>query len=168
MKSTLNIRPFSPQSDLETVTAIYNEIVLSTDAIYSEETKSEKEIQTWIEGKVSAGFPFFVGCVDDSIIGFSTYGLFRERTGYRFTVEHSVHLHRDWRGRGYGGQLLSQLVTHGAQAGYHSMIGVIDAENSVSLILHEKLGFKRVAQIPQVAFKFGRWLDVVFVQKILN
>jgi phosphinothricin acetyltransferase len=107
--------------------------------------------------------------VDDSgILGFASYGDFRTWPGYRFSVEHTVHIRADQRGRGVGTTLVHALIQRATEQGKHMMIGGVDADNEASLRFHERLGFVRAARLHQVGFKFGRWLDLVFVQRILT
>lgn len=100
-------------------------------------------------------------------MGFATYGPFRYRQGYKYTVEHSVHIKETFRGMGIGKNLLVKIIEKAKNENYHSIIGGIDCSNKVSLNLHEKLGFVQVAKIPEVAFKFDKWLDLCLLQKRL-
>ena len=90
-----------------------------------------------------------------------------ERAGYQFTVENSVYVAADQRGRGIGKQLLAPLITAAKERGFHAIIAGIDAENQASLRLHAAFGFEKVAHLRQVGFKFGRWLDVVYLELLL-
>jgi phosphinothricin acetyltransferase len=122
----------------------------------------------WFAGKRAGGFPV-IGAVDggDSLVGFATFGAFRPHPAYKYTVEHSVYVHRDQRGRGLGRHLLAALVDAAVAQDYHVMIGAIDADNAGSIALHEALGFRLAGRLPQVGFKFGRWLDLALYQRIL-
>ena len=100
--------------------------------------------------------------------GFASFGDFRPWPGYRFTVEHSVHVRADCRGRGVGGALMTPLVARARDLGKHVMIAGVDAENLASQRFHERLGFVKVAHFREVGFKFGRWLDLVFLQRRLD
>ena len=109
-----------------------------------------------------------VAADDTGVIGFASFGDFRAWPGYRFTVEHSVHVRADRRSRGVGTALLTPLLARAAALGKHVMIAGIDADNTGSIRLHERLGFVEVAHFRQVGFKFGRWLDLVFLQRYLD
>ena len=112
-------------------------------------------------------YPVLVGTDDSGVIGFASFGDFRAWPGYRFTVEHSVHVCADRRGQGIGTSLVKALVPVASNLGKHVMIAGIDADNAASIRMHERLGFMRVAHFQQVGFKFGRWLDLVFLQRYL-
>ena len=110
-----------------------------------------------------------VGCVDDEgrLLGFASYGSFRAWPAYKYSVEHSVYVHKDHRGRGIARLLMEQLLEEAAARDVHVMVGGIDATNAASIALHEKLGFTYAGTIRQAGFKFGRWLDLAFYQKTL-
>jgi phosphinothricin acetyltransferase len=93
--------------------------------------------------------------------------LFRKRPAYRFAVKHSIYVHHDQVGRGVGRLLLQELIDVCAANGFRQMIGYIDADNTASLALHEKLGFQKVGLLPGVAYRYGRWADTVLVQRSL-
>lgn len=150
------------------ILAILNEAILHSTALYDYEPRSNQQMQHWFATKVAAEFPV-LGMVDASgtLLGFATYGTFRAWSAYKYTVEHSVYVHTNHRGRGIGYKLLSNLLDEAKTRNVHAMIGVIDAQNAVSRALHTKLGFEHTGTLSQVGFKFGRWLDVVFYQKLL-
>jgi phosphinothricin acetyltransferase len=122
----------------------------------------------WFEAKAAGGFPV-IGLEDAAgvLIGFASFGAFRPHPAYKYSVEHSVYVHHAHRGRGLGRVLLARIIEEAEAFGAHAVIGAIDAENEASLTLHESLGFARVGTLPQVGFKFGRWLDLAFMQKVL-
>ena len=101
-------------------------------------------------------------------MGFASYGLFRERPAYKYTVEHSVYVDVRFRGQGVGRALLSAAIAEAGRQNYHVMVGGIDASNGVSIKLHESLGFTHCGTVRQSGFKFGRWLDLAFYQLILR
>lgn len=152
------------EGDFAAITAIYNEIVLNSTAIYRDDQTTVAERIAWWRSRTEQKYPTLVACDGDSVIGFSSFGDFRPWPGYRYTVEHSVHVHASWRGRGAGSELVKALIPRAAALGKHVMIGGIDADNTASLKFHERLGFERVAHFKEVGFKFGRFLDLVFVQ----
>ena len=102
------------------------------------------------------------------ILGYAYAGPFRLRAAYRYTVEHSVYVSNKYKGKGVGGKLLKSLIAHAKTQKLHTMIGVIDAENKGSIQFHEKYGFKKVGVIKESGYKFDRWLDSVFMQRILK
>ncbi len=155
-------------SDAEAIASIYNDVVATSTAIYSETPTTADERRTWIASRQAQGYPVLVGLKADEVVGFSTFGDFRAWPGYVHTVEHSVHIRADQRGRGFGRALVSALTLPASKLGKHVLIGGIDAANEPSLKLHAHLGFERVAHFREVGRKFGRWLDLVFMQLILN
>jgi L-amino acid N-acyltransferase YncA len=156
------------EEDFAAITAIYNEVLQNSTAIYSDQPATVAErIALW-QSRGQQNYPTLVACDGDLVIGFSSFGDFRAWPGYRFTVEHTVHVHASARGRGAGSALLQALIPCAAELGKHVMIGGIDADNAASLRFHERLGFERVAHFREVGFKFGRFLDLVFVQLLIG
>jgi len=154
--------------DLPEILEIYNQVLRDSTAIYDNEPSSLAEREEWFDGRVRDGFPILVAEQDSSILGFSSYGAWRGRWGYCYTVEHSVHVHVSHRGTGVGRALLSPLIEMARAAGMHVMIGGIDAENLNSIRFHERLGFVQVGCAKEVARKFDRWLDLVTMQLTLD
>jgi L-amino acid N-acyltransferase YncA len=152
------------EHDLPAITAIYNEVLLNSTAIYRDEPATLAERQEWWRARKQQNYPTLIACDGDSVIGFASFGDFRAWPGYRYTVEHSVHVDAARRGQGAGSALLKALIPRAAALGKHVMIGGIDADNIASLRFHERLGFERVAHFKEVGFKFGRFLDLIFVQ----
>jgi phosphinothricin acetyltransferase len=156
------------ESDFAAITAIYNDVLLNTTAIYSDQPATiDQRMEIW-KGRLQQNYPTLVACNDESVLGFASFGDFRSWPGYRFTVEHTVHVSASSRGQGIGSALLRALIPRAAALGKHVMVGGIDADNVASLRFHERLGFERVAHFKQVGFKFNRFLDLVFVQLIIN
>lgn len=162
------------------ITAIYNHAVQHTTAIWNESTVDVEDRTAWIEERQGAGHPVLVavdaaadGAVDGTadgdvpgeVLGYATYGPWRPHDGYRHTVEHSVYVREGLRGRGTGTALLGALLERAEQQGIHVMIAGIDASNEGSVRLHERLGFQRTGVLPEVGTKFGRWLDLAFLQR---
>jgi phosphinothricin acetyltransferase len=170
--STIRIRDATAE-DVPTILAIYNDVVATSTAIYSTQPSTLEERATWRASRTAAGFPVLVATVGgdapDDVCGFSSFGEFRGAwPGYRHTVEHSVHVRADMRGRGIGHALVAALLPRAEALGKHAIVGGIDAANVASLALHARLGFERVARFPEVGRKFGRWLDLVFVQRFID
>jgi L-amino acid N-acyltransferase YncA len=155
------------RDDLPQILAIYNEVIRNSTAVFSGEEFTPARGETWFDTKLERGFPMIVGRDESGITGFGTFGEFRTWPGYRHSVEHSIHVRSDRRGMGVGRALLVELLARATEMGKHVMIAGIDADNAVSIGLHLSLGFTRVGHFHEVAFKFGRWLDLVFMQCIL-
>lgn len=162
------IRP-AIEADLSAMLAIFNDLVLHSDAVYTEAQSSLASRHEWFEARRQAGFPVLVADGDGEVLGVASFGPFRGVwPGYRYTVEHSVHVRRDQYRQGVGRALMAALLEAARQMSLHMMIGVVDAANVASLRLHQQLGFRQVGYLPQVGRKFGRWLDVVLVQRSLQ
>lgn len=161
------LRPAEP-ADLPGILAIYNEVAAHTTAIYDRDPATLAERTAWYEARRARGFPVLVAAEGDAVLGFSSYGDWRPRWGYRFTVEHSVHVRAERRGRGIGRALVEALFPLARAQGLHAMIGGIDAEAEASLRLHRSLGFREIGRFPEVGHKFGRWLDLVCVQRMIE
>jgi L-amino acid N-acyltransferase len=155
------------RDDLPQILAIYNEVIRNSTAVYSEEEFTPARGETWFDTKIGHGFPMIVARDASGITGFGTFGEFRAWPCYRHSVEHSVHVRLDRRGQGIGRVLVVELMARAAAMGKHVMIAGIDADNAVSIRLHRSLGFTNVGHFHEVGFKFGRWLDLVFMQCIL-
>ncbi len=151
------------------VLEIFNDAILNTTALYEYEPRDTAIISRWFNDKAQDNFPV-LGALNetDCLMGFASYGRFRPFPAFNTTVEHSVYIHPSYRGQGIAKLLLLSLIEHASDQGYHAMVGAIDAENCASIKLHQKLGFKLTGKLPEVGYKFERWLDLVFLQKILN
>ncbi len=156
------------ERDLEAILAIFNHVIETSTAVYRDAPVPLEERRAWAEGRWSREFPVLVAERDGTVIGFASYGPYRDYWGYRFTVEHSVHVDAAARGSGAGTALVRALLDRAQAQGLHLMIGAIDAENAGSIRFHERLGFEESGRLREVGHKFGRWLDVVFMQKRLS
>jgi L-amino acid N-acyltransferase YncA len=157
------------KDDLPQILAIYNDVVATSTAVYADRPATLEERTQWFEARKARSYPVLVAVEGDRVLGFSSFGDWRGAwSGYRHTVEHSVHVAAKSRGGGIGGRLVEALFPLAAAMNMHVMIGGIDAANQGSLRFHERLGFQRVAHFRQVGRKFGRWLDLVFVQRFLD
>jgi phosphinothricin acetyltransferase len=142
-------------------------VIRNSTAVYSEVEFTPDRGEVWFGAKVDQGFPFLVARDATGVVGFGSFGDFRVWPCYRYSAEHSVHVRADCRGRGIGRALLLALIECARAMHKHVMIAGIDADNVVSIGLHQSLGFTHVGQFREVGFKFGRWLDLVFMQCIL-
>lgn len=153
----------------DAILAIFNDAILTSTALYDYKARTSQNMVSWFEAKRAGGFPVIgVEDGDGTLMGFGSYGTFRAFPAYKYTVEHSVYVHRDHRGKGLGRVLMQVLIDAARRNDLHAMIGGIDAANAGSIALHERLGFKHVGTLPQVGFKFGRWLDLAFYQLLLE
>ncbi|SHL68277.1 GNAT family N-acetyltransferase [Flavobacterium saccharophilum] len=163
---SLTLRP-ATVNDLEKILDIVNFSILHTTANYNYDVQT-LEVQTkWFEDKTAKNLPIVVADLDGEVVGFGSYGQFREKIGYQYTVEHSVYVVDNVIGKGIGSKLLTELIRLAKEQGYHVMIGAIDADNSGSIAFHEKFGFVVTGTIREVGYKFDHWLDLVFMQLIL-
>lgn len=156
------------EKDILGILEIVNHSILHSTAIYDYEARSIEEQQAWFLEKQSLGFPVIVAEIDGQVGGFGTYGSFRVKVAYQYTVEHSVYVSENYIGKGIGKLLLKQLIEFAKLEGYHTMIGCIDADNEGSIAFHKKFGFKTSGTLSEVGFKFGRWLDLVLMQLIIK
>jgi L-amino acid N-acyltransferase YncA len=163
----MNIRP-AHEADLQAILSIYNHSIVHTTSVYTYDPFTFPMIKEWYDHKQEAGFPILVAEIDDEVVGYASYGMFRNWPAYKFTVEHSVHIDSNHRRKGIAKRLLEELIEQAKSNDLHSMVGCIDAENTSSLDFHKKLGFEEVAHIKEVGYKFDRWLDLKILQLMLN
>lgn len=182
------------ESDIPGILGIYNDAILNTTALYTYEPFTLQMMQQWFTEKTAKNLPVFVaeypvaiksssgaagptdpadpaGPADPAaspVAGFASYGPFRPWPAYKYSVEHSIYVHKDQRGKGIAKKLLRTLIDHATTANLHTIVAGIDSQNEVSINLHKKFGFKETGQIAQVGYKFGHWLDLVFMQLILG
>lgn len=161
------IRPATP-NDLPDILAIYNDAVLNSTAIWNWNAVDLANRQAWFNLRRSQSYPILVADVEGTAIGYASYGDWRPFDGYCHTVEHSIYVAGTARRQGAGAALLDALIGAARDAGKHIMLGGIEAGNEPSLALHRRYGFTETARMPEVGQKFGRWLDLVFMQKTLN
>ena len=163
----MTIRP-AMERDIPAITAIYNEVVANSTAVWTEKPDSEADRLAWMKARRSLGYPVLVATEGPDVLGYGTFGDFRPWPGYRHSVEHSIYIHAGHRGRGHGRVLIDELISAAAALGKHVLIAGIDGGNTASIRLHARAGFVEVARMPEVGRKFGRWLDLVFMQRILD
>lgn len=151
------------------IQAIFNQVILHSTALYEYQPRTEADMQRWFANKALGRYPV-LGCVDAAgeLLGFASYGPFRDKPANRFTLEHAIYVAEAARGQGIGRLLLQALVQRATNEGYHTLIAAIDTENLSSIYLHESAGFIQVGVLREVAHKFDRWLDLAFYQKLLK
>jgi phosphinothricin acetyltransferase len=154
--------------DLDAILAIYNHAVAFTTAIWNDRLVDIGERRAWRQARLALGYPVIVAELDGAVAGYASFGDFRAFEGYRATAEQSVYVAEAFRRRGVARALLEALQPRARAAGKHVLIGGIEAGNTASLALHAALGFVETGRMPEVGQKFGRWLDLVFMQKILR
>ena len=156
------------EGHLPEILAIYNDVIATTTAVYSEEPFTLESRVEWWKIRTALHYPILVALEDDKVLGFSSFADFRPWPCYRYTVEHTVHVRAEARNRGVGRALIQALFPLAAALGKHVLIGGIDAENAASIHLHRKLGFEPVGHLREIGRKFDRWLDLVFLQRVLT
>jgi L-amino acid N-acyltransferase YncA len=161
----INIRR-AIEDDLQQMLVIYNEIIANTTAVFQYDLHTLEMRKEWFAQKQKEGFPVFVAQENEELVGFSTIGAFRNWQAYKFSVENSVYVKADKRGKGIGKLLLKPLIDAAKQMGMHTIIAGIDASNETSVALHKQFGFVEVAYFKEVGYKFDRWLDLKFLQLI--
>lgn len=156
------------ETDVPGILEIYNDAILHTTALYTYEPFTLPMMQQWFTDKTAKDLPVFVAVVKNKIAGFASYGPFRPWPAYKYTVEHSIYVHKEERGKGLAKKLLRTLIEKAQASDLHTIVAGIDSENEVSINLHRHFGFTATGHIAQVGYKFGRWLDLVFMQLILE
>ena len=162
------IRP-ATIDDLRAINNIYNHYVLSSTCTYQTEPETMEDRRQWFDAH-GPKHPIIVtdgGQGGGEVIGWGSLSPFHKRAAYGHTVENSVYVHPEHQRKGIGKALLARLIELGREAGHHTMIGLIDAEQTPSIALHAALGFEQVAHLKEVGRKFGRWLHVVYMQRML-
>jgi phosphinothricin acetyltransferase len=152
------------EPDLPGILDIYNDAVANTTAIWNEALVDLENRRSWFTARRERGFPVLVALQSREVVGYASYGDWRTFDGFRHTVEHSVYVRSDVRGAGAGRRLMQALVERASFNGIHVMVGCIEAENTASIRLHEKLGFRAVGRFSEVGIKFGRWLDLTCME----
>jgi L-amino acid N-acyltransferase YncA len=165
-KNIMKIRN-AAEADLQQMLDIYNEIIANTTAVFQYDPHTLQMRKDWFAQKQKDGFPVFVAEENGEVTGFSTIGPFRNWQAYKYSVENSVYVRTDMRGKGIGKILLQATIDAAKQMGMHTIVAGIEASNETSIIMHKKFGFEQVAYFKQVAYKFGRWLDLMFLQLML-
>ncbi|GGK19968.1 phosphinothricin acetyltransferase [Deinococcus malanensis] len=167
MTAELTVRR-ADRADVPAILEIYNEAVVNTTASYDLVPVSLESRLTWFDHKQGTGWPVLVAEQETHVVGWATFGPYRDKAGYAGTVEHSVYVQAGGRGSGVGRALMAPLIAEARARGLHVMLGAVDAENAASIRFHQSFGFVVAGQLSQVGRKFDRWLDVVFMQLMLQ
>jgi len=164
----MELRPCT-EEQLPEILDIFNDAILNSTALYDYKPRTLDMMHAWYASKQKGEFPL-IGAFDaqNTLLGFSTYGMFRVQPAYKYTVEHSVYVRPDKRGQGIGKILLKEIIKKAGEQDFHVLMGVIDASNTTSIYLHEKEGFVLTGILKEVGYKFGKWLDAAFYQLTLN
>ncbi|WP_370153832.1 N-acetyltransferase family protein [Ferrovibrio sp.] len=167
MTDPILLRDAGP-ADAEAIRAIYNDAVVNTTAVFDYAPRDAAAQVAWLQAKAGQDLPVLVAVCDGIVAGYASFGSFRPWPAYLHTVENAIYIAPERRGQGIGRRLLGALVERAAGRGLHTMVAGITADNAASLRLHESLGFERAGLIRQCGWKFDRWLDLVFLQKMLT
>jgi len=155
------------EKDLPAILTIYNDVIVNTTAVYDYQPHTLEMRVAWFNTKKQQGFPVFVAVENDKVVGLSSIGPFRAWAAYQYSVENSIYVASEARGRGIAKLLLPPIITAAKQLGIHTIIAGIDAGNEASIQLHRHFGFEEVAHFKQVGWKFDRWLDLKFLQLMI-
>lgn len=162
----MTLRPALPE-DAAAIAALWNPFIRDTAVTFNSVEKTPEGLVADIAAKAAAGQPFLLAELDGVLAGFATYGQFRGGVGYAQTMEHTVILHPRAHGQGLGRALMSAIEEHARRAGVHSLLAGVSAENTAGVAFHMAVGYVELARLPQVGRKFGRWMDLVLLQKML-
>jgi L-amino acid N-acyltransferase len=154
------------EADLSAINEIYNHYVGTSTCTYQEEPEPLESRRKWFDAHVGK-YPATVAMIEDVIVGWGSLSSFHTRSAYRQTVENSLYVHHEMHRRGIGAAILRDLIERAKKLGHHTIIAGIDGEQEASMALHAKFGFEKVAHLKQLGFKFGRWLDVIYMQLML-
>ena len=162
----LTIRP-ATEADLPAINAIYNHYVLCSTCTYQTEPSTDAERAAWFSPR-TASHPVTVATVGEQVVGWGSLSRFHPRAAYGRTVENAVYVHHERHRQGIGSALLADLLARAAAAGHHAVVALLDADQAGSIELHRRAGFTEAGRLREVGFKFGRWLDVVYMQRTLG
>lgn len=152
------------ERDLMEILDIYNDAILHTTAVYTYQPQTLENRQIWFQQKMDDGYPVIVYEEDGKVAGFATFGPFRPWPAYKYSIEHSIYVNKDFRKKGMGTLLMEALIAMAKERGYMTLIAGIDADNEKSIAMHHNFGFVHSGTIRKAGYKFGRWLDLAFYQ----
>ena len=162
-----SIRP-AQEKDVSKILDIINYEILNSTVVYDYNERTYNQQLQWYKNKIKTHFPVIVSEIDDKVVGFGTYGIFRPWDAYKHSLEHSIYVEKDFRSQGIGKILMTELIKLAKKEGYHTMIAGVDAANNKSVEFHKKFGFKEIGVFKEVGYKFDKWLDLIFMQLFLN
>ena len=157
------------EAQLPEILEMFNDAIINSTSVYDYKPRDMDFMIEWYHQKLKTHHPV-IGIFDsqNALLGFGTYGPFRSRPAYKYSVEHSIYIRHDVRGKGYGKILLNEIINTAIREDYHVLVGGIDADNNISIKFHEKMGFEYSGTIKHAGYKFGKWLDLSFYQLILK
>jgi L-amino acid N-acyltransferase len=168
-KKPMQVIACTHDAHADAILEIFNDAIVNSTALYDYKPRTLESMAGWFKTKEAGGFPV-IGAIGEGgeLLGFASYGTFRAWPAYKYSVEHSVYVHKNHRGKGLGLLLMQELIAAASAQQIHVMVGAIDLANKGSIALHQRLGFEHAGTIRQAGFKFGRWLDVDFWQLVLE
>ena len=156
------------ERDLPDILEIMNDAIVNTTSIYDYHPRDEEFVRNWFLKKEQDNMPVIVCEANNRTVGYGSYGIFRAWDAYKYSVEHSIYVLKDYQRSGIGKKLMVLLIQRAKADGFHTMIAGIDAANVGSYKFHQQFGFFEVARFKEVGYKFDRWLDLIFMQLMLN
>ncbi len=153
-------------ADLPAINAIYNHYVACSTCTYQVEPSTDQERRQWYDAHDGL-HPITVAEVDGQVVAWGSLSRFHPRAAYDRTVEDSLYVHHEWQRKGFGRAVLEDLISRARELGHHTVIAIISADQIASVAIHRALGFETVGDMKEVGFKFGRWLDIVYMQLML-
>jgi phosphinothricin acetyltransferase len=166
MKTPCTIRP-ATETNLPAINDIYNHYVLYSTCTYQEEPETMEDRRRWFS-RHGEKHPVIVAVEDGRVVGWGSLSPYHARSAYRFTVENCVYVHHDRHRHGIGSVLLEELIVCARKLGHRSIIAGIDGGQAASVALHSKFNFEKVGHLKNVGFKFGSWLDVIYMELNLS
>lgn len=154
------------EADLVAINDIYNHNVLHSTCTYQEEQEPMEDRLVWFASH-GPRHPITVAEIDGRVVGWGSLSAFHSRSAYRFTVENSVYVHHEFYRRGIGSLILGDLISRARALDHRTIIAIIDSEQTSSVALHVRFGFEKVGHFKEIGFKFGRWLDVIYMELLL-
>ncbi|NKI30439.1 GNAT family N-acetyltransferase [Croceivirga thetidis] len=154
--------------DLNAILDIVNYEILNSTVLYDYEERTYQQQLEWFKKKQADKMPIIIAEIENQVAGFGTYGIFRPWAAYRFSIEHSIYVHKKLRGKGVGKELLSKLIELAKDSGFHTMIAGVDGSNEKSYEFHKNFGFEEIGTFKEIGFKFNKWLDLRFLQLLLK
>ena len=148
---------------------IFNDAIINSTALYDYKLRTMDSMKSWFDAKEKNNYPV-IGIVENNneLLGFGSYGAFRAWPAYKYSIEHSIYINKNYRGKGYGKTILREIILNAEKQNYHCLMAGIDANNEVSIKLHKSFGFELCGKIKQVGYKFKKWLDLEFYQLLLK